>query len=87
MNNWSWCNHSKLTRLNFQTLVDVRLKLATSLMEAPEPSGHFTMSHRELPHRKVHVPHGKKLCSTDHPFDTGSERLLGGESFLVIISQ
>ena len=53
-------------------------------MEAPEPSGHFTMSHRELPHRKVHAPRGKKLCSTSHPFDTGFERLLDGESLTKI---
>ena len=54
-------------------------------MKAPEPSGRFTMSHRELPHKKVHAPRGKKLCSTDHPFDTGFERLLDGESLTKII--
>ena len=43
------------------------------------------MSHRQLPHRRVHVPRGKKLCSTDHPFDTGFERLLDGESLTKII--
>ena len=43
------------------------------------------MSHRNLPHRKVNVPRGRRLCSTDHPYDTGFERLLDGESLTKII--
>ena len=47
-----------------------------SLLGPSALSGYFTMSHRELAHRKVQAPRGVSLCSKSHPLDIGFERLL-----------